>query len=77
LLSQLEEVAIKIEEKKPEEVKPEPKPEPVIYKVVAGDNLTKIAKAHNTKWERIWDKNEKIQNQDMLEIGVELIIPLS
>lgn len=52
-------------------------PEPLIYTVIAGDNLTKIGTAHNTEWQRIWSKNEIIKHPDVIHIGDQLTIPVS
>lgn len=59
------------------EPKPEPPkaPEPVIYTVVEGDNLTKIGTAHNVEWQRIWSKNTSITHPDVIHIGDKLTIP--
>lgn len=51
------------------------KPAPVIYVVVAGDNLTKIGTDHNVEWQRIWAKNTQLTNPDVLAIGDQLTIP--
>jgi surface antigen len=45
------------------------------YTVKDGDNLSKIAKEHNTTWQRLWHKNTNLTNQDLLEVGTILIIP--
>ena len=61
------------------EPKPEEKPaapEPVIYVVVDGDNLTKIGEAHGVAWLRIWQKNTAIENPDVIHVGDKLTIPL-
>lgn len=70
--------------KLPEKPKPEPKPveqpkapEPVVYTVVAGDNLTKIGTAHNVEWQRIWSKNTSLTHPDVIHIGDKLTIPVS
>lgn len=62
------------EPKEPEKA-PE-KPEPVVYKVVSGDNLTKIGTAHNVKWQRLWDKNKQLKHPDVIHIGDKITIPL-
>lgn len=64
-------------EKKKVEVKPKEveKPQVVEYTVVEGDTLTKIAEAHNTKWERLWQKNTNLTNQDVLNVGDKIVIP--
>lgn len=67
------------EPKKVEAAKPEPPkaPEPVVYTVVEGDNLTKIGTAHNVEWQRIWSKNTNITHPDVIHIGDKLTIPLA
>lgn len=51
--------------------------EPLIakYIVVENDSLNKIAEAHKTTWKRLFDKNESIQNPDIITVGTELVIP--
>lgn len=69
----------KPEPKKEVPQKPKPKPEPpkpVEYTVVEGDSLTKIAEANNTTWQRLWQKNTQLTNQDSLNIGDKLTVPL-
>lgn len=63
---------------KPKETKPvaEPtKPEPVIYIVVSGDNLSKIGTAHNVEWQRLWAKNTQLTNPDLIHVGDKITIP--
>lgn len=65
--------------------KPRPKPKievkipkvipPVEYVAVPGDTLTKIAEAHQTTVQRLWQKNLNLTNPDLLNIGDKLIIP--
>lgn len=63
----------KVEEPKTKEaIKEVPE---ITYKVEQGDNLTSIANKFNTTWERLYAKNKRVANQDVLEIGEELIIP--
>lgn len=59
----------------PKPVEPPKAPEPVVYTVVAGDNLTKIGTAHNVEWQRIWSKNTNITHPDVIHIGDKLTIP--
>lgn len=62
----------------PKETKPvaEPtKPEPVIYSVVDGDNLSKIGTAHNVEWQRLWAKNTQLTNPDLIHVGDKITIP--
>ncbi len=61
-----------IETVKPVEVKA---PEPVVYTVVAGDNLTKIGTAYNVEWQRLWAKNTELQHPDLIYVGTKLTIP--
>lgn len=61
---------------KPAEPEAKPAPQPVIYVVVAGDNLTKIGEAHSVAWLRIWQKNTGIANPDVIHVGDQLTIPL-
>lgn len=63
---------------KHEEKKPDPKPpEPVVYVVVDGDNLTKIGTAHNVEWQRLWAKNTQLTHPDVLKVGDKITIPLA
>lgn len=64
-------IEIKVEEPKKEEA---PKPEE--YIVVEGDSLSKIAKAKEMTWQRLWNKNTQLTNQDELKVGDKIIIPL-
>lgn len=57
---------------KPVEVK---KPEPVVYTVVAGDNLSKIGTAYNVEWQRLWAKNLNIKHPDLIYVGDKITIP--
>ncbi len=51
-------------------------PQDVEYTVVAGDNLTKIAKAHGTTWQKIHEANkDRIKNPDLIQVGWKLKIP--
>lgn len=62
----------------PKETKPvaEPtKPEPVIYLVVSGDNLTKIGSAYNVEWQRLWAKNTQLTHPDLIHVGDQITIP--
>lgn len=58
-------------------VKPvEPKkPDPVVYTVVEGDNLTKIGTAYNVEWQRLWAKNTQLIHPDRIDIGDKITIP--
>ena len=51
-------------------------PAVVEYTVVSGDNLSKIAKAYGTTWQKIHEANKDlIKNPDLIQIGWKLIIP--
>lgn len=54
---------------------PTPAPEPVMVTVEAGDNLTKIAAAYSTTWQRIYDANPSIANPNIINSGDQLRIP--
>lgn len=68
-------VAIQQTKPKPPEPKPPEAPKPVEYSVVSGDNLTKIAEAHGTTWLRLWQKNTKLDNPDLIFPGQVFLIP--
>jgi surface antigen len=63
-----------VEKEKPAE---QPKPEPVVYTVVEGDNLTKIGTAYNVEWQRLWAKNTQLTNPDLIHVGDKITIPLA
>lgn len=50
-------------------------PEPVVYLVIEGDNLTKIGTAYNVEWQRLWTKNTQLTNPDLIHIGDQITIP--
>lgn len=50
-------------------------PTPVIVVVQSGDNLSKIAVAHETTYHRIFDANESIVNPDLIYPGDQVRIP--
>lgn len=52
-----------------------PKPAPVIYSVVEGDNLTKIGTAYNVEWQRLWAKNTALTHPDLIHVGDQITIP--
>lgn len=56
------------------EEKPKP-PEPVVYLVKAGDNLTKIGTEYNVEWQRLWAKNKKLAHPDLIHVGDKITIP--
>jgi surface antigen len=51
------------------------KPEPIVYTVMPGDNLSKIGTANNVEWQRLWAKNTEIKHPDLIYIGAKLAIP--
>lgn len=59
----------------PKPVVEPPKPQPVIYSVVDGDNLSKIGSAYNVEWQRLWAKNTQLTNPDLINIGDQITIP--
>lgn len=58
-----------------QEEQPEPTPEPKLYTIVEGDNLTKIADAHTTSVDRLWDANPQLDHPDLIEPSEVLKIP--
>ncbi len=71
---------ILVEPETPDPITPAPvaevkKPEPVIYTVIAGDNLSKIGSAYNVEWQRLWAKNTVIAHPDLIYVGTKLTIP--
>lgn len=71
-------VALKViaddSEMRPEQAeKAEEKPKKHV--VTENDTLTEIAKENNTTWKRLYDKNSDIKDPDLLEVGMELVIP--
>ena len=63
------------DEPKPVEPVEVKKPEPVVYTVVAGDNLSKIGTAYNVEWQRLWAKNLNIKHPDLIYVGDKITIP--
>lgn len=54
----------------------EPKPkEPRLYTIKQGDNLTKIAEAHNVPVSRLWSANTTLTDPDRIEPSQSLRIP--
>jgi surface antigen len=58
----------------------EPATEPVTVEVkkhIVTDNesLSDIAKVHSTTWKRLYDKNTQIENPNIINKGMELVIP--
>lgn len=56
-------------------VTPAPAPAPVIVTVQAGDNLSKLATAHNTTALRLFYANVSIQDPDLIYAGQQLRVP--
>lgn len=69
-------VLIPPKQEKPPEL-PKPAPEPVVYTVVEGDNLTKIGTAHNVEWQRLWAKNTQLAHPDRINVGDKITVPLA
>lgn len=72
LVKPVPEIVIAPKPIEPEQPKP---PEPVVYLVVAGDNLTKIGTAYNVEWQRLWAKNTQLTHPDRIDIGDKITIP--
>ena len=68
------EIVVKQKETPKPVVEP-PKPQPVIYSVVSGDNLTKIGTAYNVEWQRLWAKNTQLTHPDLIHVGDQITIP--
>lgn len=51
------------------------KPKEIKHKVEKSENLSKIAEKYDTTWRRIFDKNDSIENPDVVSEGQEIIIP--
>lgn len=62
-------------EPEPKKVKPPKDPEPVVYLVVEGDNLSKIGTKYNVEWQRLWAKNTQLTNPDLIHVGDKITIP--
>lgn len=67
-----EEPKVETKEETPKEVS---KPKVITYKVQSGDTLSSIADKFDTTWERIWSKNKKLKDQDVIHVEQKLIIP--
>lgn len=61
--------------KKTKPIEPPKAPEPVVYLVVEGDNLSKIGSAYNVEWQRLWAKNTQLDNPDLIHVGDKITIP--
>lgn len=62
--------------KKPDP-KPEPKPEPKTVSVKSGDTLSKIAAAHGTTWQKLYELNKGVigGNPNLIRPGQDLKLP--
>ena len=65
----------KFQEAKDTEVKEPVESAPVQHTVVAGENLSKIAKTYNLEWKRIFNKNTAIANPERIFGGQVVVIP--
>lgn len=76
-VTQPEKQTLLIPPKKEEPPKPveTSKPQPVVYTVVEGDNLSKIGTAYNVEWQRLWAKNTQLTNPDVIHVGDQITIP--
>lgn len=68
-------ITITLPKETPKPVAEPTKPEPVIYIVVDGDNLSKIGTAYNVEWQRLWAKNTQLTNPDLIHVGDQITIP--
>lgn len=72
----LENIAQNDEQAKQESAKDSQKTDvPKTYAVKEGDTLISIAKQHETTWERLFYKNVDLEHPDMLDVGLELVLP--
>lgn len=71
-----EPVPLPVKPEPPKEPAEKPKPKPVVYKVVSGDNLTKIGSKYNVEWQRLWAKNKQLKHPDLIYPGNKITIPL-
>jgi surface antigen len=55
------------------EVKPEPKP--LTHVVKQGENLSQIAEQYNTTWNRLFAKNVRVTDPNIISVGETLTIP--
>lgn len=47
------------------------------YTIVSGDYLSKIAEAHDTTWQKLYDKNTNIKDPNLIYAGDKITIPAS
>jgi LysM repeat protein len=52
-----------------------PATQPKTVAVSEGDNLTKLADAHGTTYQRLYDANPVVENPDLIFPGQELLVP--
>lgn len=52
-------------------------PQPTKHVVVDGETLSAIAAKYQTTWLRIYAKNMQVENPDVVNAGIELVIPLT
>lgn len=52
-------------------------PEPKLYVIMVGDNLTKVAEANNVPLERLWAANPQLTDPDRIDPSQSLRIPLN
>lgn len=70
--------AILLDQKAEQKTNPDPKPakpEPKVYTVASGDNLSKIGTEYNVEWQRLWAKNTNIKHPDLIYVGDKITIP--
>lgn len=61
---------------KPVNTQPKTKtPTSTPYVVMPGDSLDKIAAAHKISWQRIWAKNTKLKDPNVIHIGFAIDLP--
>jgi surface antigen len=65
----------KAEQAKKAEVQKLEAQKPVEHTVVAGESLSKIAKAHSIEWKRLFNKNVTIIDPDRITVGAVIIVP--
>lgn len=66
---------LQLNQKPPQALKQKPEEKRIVYTVKRGDNLTKIAKRHHTSVDRLFYKNKKISNPDVIKVGFKITIP--
>lgn len=66
---------VRTAEQTPKPVEPT-KPEPKLYTIVEGDNLTKIAEVQQVPLERLWAANPELTDPNLIKPSQSLKIPL-